>query len=72
MGKIEIRPAVIRAELVKVLQEIDTQIEEVEKYASELNIPVYTLRDANGSWVYIPLLTAKAQVLAALTQNNSR
>lgn len=72
MGQIEIRPGAIRAELGKALKEIDAQIEEVKKYASGLNIPIYTLRDAHGGWVYIPLLVARAQVLAALTQNNGR
>lgn len=72
MSQIEIRPSVLRAELAKTLQEIQTELDEVNKYASNLNIPVYTLRDANGGWVYIPLLAAKAQCLAALAQLQSK
>jgi hypothetical protein len=68
MAQIEIRPGVIRAELAKSLTEIDAQIEEIKNYASNLNIPVVSLRDANTNWVYIPLLVAKANALSALAQ----
>lgn len=68
MGQIEIRPQVIRAELAKTLKEVDAQIEQVRQFALDHDISVYSLRDANGGWTYIPLLAAKAQCLSGIAQ----
>jgi hypothetical protein len=67
---VEIRPSVLRAELVSVMQEINTQITEVKAEARRQRIPPQQLRDASGNWVWLPLLLAKANVLTALTELN--
>lgn len=49
----------------QALAEVNTQIEAVRAQAEEMDIAPAVLRDANGSWVLIPLLAAKAQLLHA-------
>lgn len=49
----------------QALAEVNTQIEAVTAQAEEMDIAPAVLRDANGSWVLIPLLAAKAQLLHA-------
>lgn len=51
-----------------LLREIDKQIDEVNRHAAQIDIAGYRLRDANGNWVMIPLLLAKAQAYATLVQ----
>ncbi len=63
----EFRPQLLRTELAAVLSEINGQIDEVEDQARRMGLPGNELRDKNGNWVMVPLLSAKVQVLHALT-----
>jgi hypothetical protein len=59
-------------ELVLTMQQVNEQIEAVKRAALVSGIPVYDMRDANGSFVLAPLLAAKAQTLHALTLINKK
>lgn len=72
MGQIEFRPGLLRVELARAVGELDKQIEEVKKTAEGMGITPYQMRDANGGFVYIPLITAKATALAGLAQMQSK
>lgn len=59
---------ILRRDLVQLIRQIDTQMDEVKKQAENLGIEPKQLRDANGNWAISPLLVAKAQAYAALIQ----
>lgn len=59
-------------ELVRTLSQINNQIEEVKTQAEASEIAPYRLRDTQGNWILIPLLSAKAQCLNALAIINQR
>jgi hypothetical protein len=63
-------PNMLRRDTVQLLKQVDAQIAEVEAEAGRMGIEPVTMRDANGSWVMIPLLLAKMQGLALLVQLN--
>lgn len=63
------RRARIAADLSDAAAMIDTQIEEVQYRAAEMNIPPSRLCDATGALMLSPLLVARAQVLLAMTLN---
>jgi hypothetical protein len=58
----------LRKETVQLIKQIDTQITEVNRHATEMGIPGHKLRDAQGNWAMSPLLLAKAQAYATLVQ----
>jgi hypothetical protein len=68
----EIRPVVLRQELMESYREVQLQIDEVKDRASIMDIRPQQLRDANGNWVYIPLLAARVQILHALVMINQK
>lgn len=55
-------------QLGTVLDQLDEQIEEVEKTAEGLGCSPYQVQDMHGAFLMIPLLVAKAHVLTAITQ----
>lgn len=65
-----VSPDALRKETVKLLQQIETQIHEVQMEAEKFDVAPEKMRDANGSWVMIPLLVAKAQAYSTLVQLN--
>lgn len=68
----EIRPRVIRSELMECLGEIELQIAEIKRHANALGIEPYKIRDANGGWAMPQLLSAKASVLHGLVILNTK
>lgn len=68
----EVRPVVMRQELMSTYREIETQIEEVKKESAAMAISPHKLRDSTGSWALIPLLAARAQILHALALLNQK
>jgi hypothetical protein len=50
--------------------QIDAQMDEVRKQADILGVPVEQARFADGSFMLMPLLLAKAQVLSARVHLN--
>lgn len=64
----DINPDILRRELIQVLKQTDTQIEEVNRHAAQMGGEGYTLRDANANWPMIPLLVTKAQIYLTLVQ----
>jgi hypothetical protein len=67
-----VSPDALRKDTVRLLQQIETQIDEVRLEAAKYDVPPEKMRDANGSWVMIPLLLAKAQGYATLVQLNDQ
>ena len=66
----EIRPRVLREEVMECLNLVDATIDEVKKECRTRRIMPHELRDTNGSWILIPLVVAKAQCLATLQHLN--
>ena len=66
----EIRPRVLREELMSTLNLVDASIDEVKREAKARRIMPQELRDTNGGWALIPLLVAKAQILDTLVRLN--
>ena len=62
----EIRPLVLRQELMDAYKDVDRQITLVKDEAESMEIQPGELRDGQGNWVMIPLLVAKAQLLHGL------
>jgi hypothetical protein len=62
----EVRPRVLREELMSTLTLIDASIDEVKKECRNRRIMPSELRDTSGNWVMIPLLSAKVTALNAL------
>ncbi len=65
-----VSPDILRKELVSLLAQIDLQITEIKATAVEEGIRGEYLRDKNGNWPMIPLLSAKVQALSTLAQLN--
>lgn len=59
----------MRDQICEALGDVESQIEAVAEQAEELGISTYELRDANGGWVLVPLLAAKASLLHALVMD---
>jgi hypothetical protein len=59
-------------ELVRTLHQVGRQIETVERDAKKKGVSQYSLQDTNGNYMLSPLLTAKAQLLHALTLINAK
>lgn len=57
---------ILRRDTVQLIKQIDEQIAEVTRHAQLAGIPPHRLRDANGGWVMIPLVQAKAQAYNTL------
>lgn len=66
-----INPNMLRRDIARLLNQIDTQIKEVESEAQKAGVKPEEMRDANGNWVMTPLLVAKVQGFAALIQLNA-
>jgi hypothetical protein len=66
----EIRPRVLREELMSTLNLVDASIDEVKREAKVRRIMPQELRDSNGGWALVPLLVAKAQILDTLVRLN--
>jgi len=66
----EVRPRVLREELMSTMTLVDASIDEVKKECRNRRILPQELRDTNGGWVLIPLLVAKAQILDTLVRLN--
>lgn len=62
---------ILRRDTVQLLKQIDQQIAEVNRQATQIGIEGYQLRESNGSWSMAPLLLAKAQAYATLVQLQS-
>jgi hypothetical protein len=63
-----VNPDILRRDTIKLLTQIDKQIEEVTKEARNMGISPEKMRDASGNWVMIPLLMAKTQIYSTLVQ----
>jgi hypothetical protein len=59
---------ILRRDTMELLKQIDAQINDVNRHASQMGIKGYQLRDANGNWAMSPLLLAKAQAYSTLVQ----
>lgn len=65
-----ISPDILRKEMISLLTQIDTQIKEVSDKARNMGLQPEQLRDENGSWPMIQLLSAKTTVISTLAQLN--
>lgn len=63
---------ILRRDTIRLLKQIDQQIEEVNQAAEKIGIQGYQLYDSAGNWAMIPLLLAKTQVYAILVQLQSK
>ena len=61
-----INPDILRRDTIKVINQIDLQIDEVKREAERMGIPPEKMRDTSNNWVMIPLLLAKTQAYASL------
>lgn len=68
----QIRPLVLRREIMDCLNEVQKSIDEVVREARNKGTEPHILRSASGGWALPPLLVAKAQLLAALVSINDR
>jgi len=65
-GKLEggsplvINDDIIRRDTVRLITQLNAQIEEVTIQARKMECAPHQVRDANGGWALIPLLQAKA------------
>lgn len=57
----------IEEELILALAKVSAQTAAVEAETDRLGIGPYDLRDTSGNFVMIPLISARAQILSALT-----
>ena len=57
---------ILRRDTVRLIKQIDAQIEEVEANAEQRGIRSVDVRDDNGNWAMSPLLLAKAQAYNTL------
>lgn len=67
-----VRELELGRELVTALQEVIKQIDATNAVAIEVGCEPYQLRDQNGGFMLTPLLSAKCQVLHALTLINQK
>ena len=56
----------LRKDTVQLIQQIEYQIEVVEKRAKEMGIDPHVMQDSQGYWPMIPLLAAKASAYNTL------
>lgn len=63
-----VSPDILRREAVQLINQIEQQIEEIRRTATQLGTEAHKLRDNNGNWVMPPLLLAKAQAYNTLVQ----
>lgn len=68
----DVSPNALRKQTLDVLKQVNDQIREVESLADQRSIHPAQVRDQNGSWPMIPLLLAKSQCLATLTELNEQ
>lgn len=68
----DISPRALRVEVAATLRSIEATIETVKAAAEELGIEPEKLQYSDGTWPLIPLLLAKSQCLATLTQLNEQ
>lgn len=66
----DVSPNALRKETVQLLGIVNQQIDEILDEAKLRDIPPTKLIDQTGSFLLTPLLLAKAQCLATLTQLN--
>lgn len=66
----EIRPRVIRAELMSTLEAVSLQEAELRRHATAMGIDPYKMRDANGGWAMPEVLHSKCLILHALVLLN--
>ena len=59
---------IMRRDTMRLMTQIDTQIEEVNKQAAQIGIKGHELRYSDGTWPMIPLILAKTQAYATLVQ----
>ena len=59
-------------ELTRTLVQVNAQIEAVRREAVTMGIEAVDMKDTHGNFVLIPLLSAKAQALHALTLANQK
>lgn len=63
-----ISPDSLRKDVVQLINQINTQIDQVTKASFAMNCEPYELRDTSGNWALTPLLLAKTQAYAILVQ----
>lgn len=66
-----ISPDILRKEMISLLTQIDSQIKEVEKEAHDKGIRPEQLREGNGNWPMVQLLSAKITAISTLAQLNN-
>lgn len=59
-------------ELVRTLQEVNQQIEEISQEADRIGTTSTKMQDSNGNYILAPILAAKAQCLHSLVLVNQR
>lgn len=62
----------IRQELAETLARVKTQIDVINRDAGNMGISAHDMKDAQGNYVLVPLLAAKAQTLHALVLVNQK
>lgn len=67
-----VSPDALRKDVVQIIQQINAQIDEVERVAKEMGISSAQLRDHQNNWVMTPLLLAKTQAYATLVALNEQ
>jgi len=65
-----VSPDVLRKDLVAIIRQIEVQLNEIKEEARLAGIQPEKLRSNDGSWVIIPLLSAKANAYSALVMLN--
>lgn len=61
-----ITPDILRRDTLALLKQIDLQIIQVQRQATQMGIEPHQLRQSDGSWSMTPLLLAKAQAYSTL------
>jgi len=59
---------ILRSETVRLIKQINMQIEDVEKQAKEIGVAPELLRDGRGNYIMAPMLLAKVQAYATLVR----
>jgi hypothetical protein len=59
-------------ELALNLRQINNQMEEIRQEAEKLRTSPVAMRDANGNYIWAPLIVAKAHVLHAIVLINQK
>lgn len=68
----DVSPNTLRKETVATLRSIEAVIDSVKASAAQLGIEPEKLQYHDGTWPMIPLLLAKSQCIATLTQLNEQ